>query len=188
MYRSGRRRLDARFIKSRFVSEHDAYHLLLVRRMREKSSSRSQGPSYWFLTYDVSLLEADKALNVLLRSPHTVPSSLLVDNWVLISSLFLDDCAEVKKLVSIFADLFRTYFVTPLVEILNPYLSYKSLSDDDLKAVLDDDGVKQLYFQLREARSVDPEKARFIYDELRQRVDGIVWRLLEKRAKETGIF
>jgi len=196
VYRSGRRRLDARFIKSRFVSEHDAYHLLLVRRMREKSSSRSQGPSYWFLTYDVSLLEADKALNVLLRSPHTVPSSLLVDNWVLISSLFLDDCAEVKKLVSIFADLFRTYFVTPLrkisasmvVEILNPYLSYKSLSDDDLKAVLDDDGVKQLYFQLREARSVDPEKARFIYDELRQRVDGIVWRLLEKRAKETGIF
>jgi len=196
VYRSGRKRLNARFIKSRFVSEHDAYHLLLVRRIREKSSSRSRGPSYWFLTYDVSLLEADKALNVFLKSPHAAPSSLLVDNWILISSLFLDDCVEVKKLVDIFADLFRAYFVTPLrkisasmiVEILNPYLSYKSLSDDDLKAVLDDDSIKQLYFKLREARSIDPEKARFIYSEMRQRVDGIVWRLLEERAKETGVF
>jgi len=196
VYRSGRKRLDVRFIKSGSVSEHDAYHLLLVRRLREESPSELLGPSYWFLTYDVSLLEADRALNMLLKSPHAAPSSLLMDTWVLISSLFLDSCIEKEKLAGIFADLFRTYFVMPfrglsasmIVEVLNPYLSYKSLSDDDLKAVLEDDDVKRLYFELREARSIDPEKARIIYDELRQRVNGIVWRLLENRTKEAGIF
>jgi len=197
VYRSGRKRLDARFIKSSSVSEHDAYHLLLVRRLREEESPLELlGPSYWFLTYDVSLLEADKALNMLLKSPHAVPSSLLMDTWVLMSSLFLDSCIEKEKLADIFADLFRTYFATPfrglsasmIVEVLSPYLSYKSLSDDDLKAVLEDNNVKWLYFELREARSIDPERARLIYDELHQRVNSIVWRLLENRTKEAGIF
>jgi len=197
VYRSGKKRLDARFIKSGSVSEHDAYHLLLVRRLREEEPpSESLGPSYWFLTYDVSLLEADRALNRLLKSPHAAPSSLLMDTWTLMSSLFLDSCIEKKKLADIFADLFRTYFAMPfrglsasmIVEVLNPYLSYKSLSDDDLKAVLEDDYVKRLYFELREARSIDPERARLIYDELRQRVNSIIWKLLENRAKEAGIF
>jgi len=187
VYRSGRRRLDVMFIKSGSVSEHDAHHLLLVRRLREESPSRSLGPSCWFLTYDVSLLEADKALNSLLKSPHAAPSSLLVDTWVLISSLLFDKYLKRKEIADIFADLFRNHFSTPLrrisasmvVEVLSPYLSYKSLSDDDLKAVLDDERVKQLYFQLREVRLTDPRKARLIYDELHQRVDSIVWELLK---------
>jgi len=141
VYRSGRRRLDARFIKSRRVSEHDAYHLLLVRRMREEFPSKSLGPSCWFLTYDVSLLEADKMLNRLLKSPHATPSSLLVDTWVLMASLFVDDRAEKEKLAEIFAILFMNHFVTPprkisasmIVEVLSPYLSYRSLSDDAMQ-------------------------------------------------------
>ena len=195
VYRSGRRRLDARFIKSKSVSEHDAYHLLLVRRLREKSPSDSFGPSCWFLTYDVSLIEADRALNMLLKSPHAAPSILLMDTWFLISSLFLKADIEEKKLARVFVELFRSYFVTPpgglsasmIVEVLNPYLSYKSLSDDDLKAVLENEDVKRLYFELRDARSSDPEKARLIYDALRQQVDRIVWGLLENKAKEAGI-
>jgi len=195
VYRSGRRRLDVRFIKSRRVSEHDAYHLFLVRRLREESPSKSLGPSYWFLTYDVSLLEADKALNVLLKSPHAVPSSLLVDTWVLLSSLFICNSVELKKLAGIFIDLFRAYFAMPLgklsasmvVEVLSPYLPYRSLSDDDLRTVLNDEYVKRLYYQLREVRLTSPEKARLIYDRMRRRVDSMIWRLLENRAKETGI-
>ena len=183
-------------IKSGSVSEHDAYHLLLVRRLREEFPSKSLGPSCWFLTYDVSLLEADKALNRLIKSPHAAPSSLLVDTWALIASLFLDNHLEKENLASIFIDLFRNHFATSLrgisasmiVEVLSPYLSYKSLSDDDLKAVLDDEHVKRLYFQLREARSTDPRKARLIYDEMHQRVDSIVWKLLENRVKETGFL
>ena len=196
VYRSGRRRLDVMFIKSGSVSEHDAYHLLLVRRLREEFPSKSLGPSCWFLTYDVSLLEADKALNSLLKSPHAAPSSLLVDTWALIASLFSDNHLEKENLAIIFIDLFRNHFATSLrgisasmiVEVLSPYLSYKSLSDDDLKAVLDDEHVKRLYFQLREARSTDPRKARRIYDEMHQRVDSIVWKLLENRVKETGFL
>ena len=196
VYRSGRRRLDVMFIKSGSVSEHDAYHLLLVRRLREEFPSKSLGPSCWFLTYDVSLLEADKALNSLLKSPHAAPSSLLVDTWALIASLFSDNHLEKENLAIIFIDLFRNHFATSLrgisasmiVEVLSPYLSYKSLSDDDLKAVLDDEHVKRLYFQLREARLTDPRKARRIYDEMHQRVDSIVWKLLENRVKETGFL
>jgi len=196
VYRSGRRRLDVRFIKSGSVSEHDAYHLLLVRRLREESPSKLHGPSFWFLTYDVSLLEADKALNTFLESPHAAPSSLLVDTWTLISSFFLNNRSEKEELAFMFTDLFRNHFAAPLkrisasmvVEVLSPYLSYKSLSDDDLKAVLDDEYVKQLYFQLREARSTNPKKARLIYNEMHQRVDSIVWRLLENRVKETGFL
>jgi len=196
VYRSGRRRLDARFIKSGSVSEHDAYHLILVRRLREEFPSRSLGPSCWFLTYDISLLEADKALNTLLKSPQSAPSSLLMDTWALISSLFIDNSLEKEKLANIFTELFRNHFATPprrisasmVVEVLSPYLSYKSLSDDDLKAVLDDERVKQLYFQLREARSTNPKKARLIYDEIHRRVDSIVWKLLENRVKATGFL
>jgi len=196
VYRSGKRRLDIRFIKSRTVSKHDAYHLLLVRRLREESPSTSLGPSYWFLTYDSSLLEADRALNILLGSPHAVPSSLLVDMWVLMASLFSFSQSETEELGEIFTVLFRNYFTPPskrisasmVVEVLSPFLSYQSLSDDDLKVVLEDRQIRRLYFRLREARSVSSEKARLIYDKLRRRVENIIWKLLEKRTKEIRIF
>ena len=194
VYRSGRRRLDMRFIKSRTVSEHDAYHLLLVRRLREESPSRFPGLSYWFLTYDSSLLEADRALSMLLGSPHAAPSSLLVDTWVLMAALFSSSRSEMEGLAEIFTVLFRNYFAAPpkrlsasmVVDVLSPYLSYQSLSDDDLRAVLDDKRIKRLYFRLREARSASSEKARLIYDKLRRRVENTIWKLLERRTKEMG--
>lgn len=196
VYRSGRRRLDARFIKSRSVSEHDAFHLLLVRKLREKFPSESMGPSYWFLTYDISLLEVDRDLNKFLETPLAAPSSLLMDAWALLSSLFLDDPSEEEKIVGIFDELFRGYFAASprrlsasmVVEVLSPYLSYRSLSDEDLEAVLNNEHVKRLYFQMREARSAHPAKARVIYDKMRQRVDRIIWKLLENKAAKSRAF
>jgi predicted nucleic acid-binding protein len=192
VFRSGKRRLDMKFIKSKQVSQHDAYHLLLIRKLRERHPTETLGPSYWFLTQDPSLLEVDKALNELLQDSSALPSSLTFDVWTLMASPFLASDSHRVRLAKVLVELLRVNLAeapigqsaSKIIEVLSPWLSYKSLSDKDLETILGDENVTRIYNKLREAGSTDPEKTREISEQLRKHVTKEAWDLLERKVQE----
>ena len=60
--------------KGKKVCEHDAYHLLLVRKKREEQPRDMLGPSCWFLTHDTSLICADDIFASTVEKDSVCPS------------------------------------------------------------------------------------------------------------------
>jgi predicted nucleic acid-binding protein len=127
--------------KRKEVSEHDAYHILLVRKLRDENGPDILGPSCWFFTLDTTLICADEGLNQFLKNPFDSPSSFLADMWIPIIGHFLGPEVPESRLADAFARLMKTHFATmpssingnALVEVLGDWLAYKSLSDNDIE-------------------------------------------------------
>jgi predicted nucleic acid-binding protein len=192
VYQSGKKSLNNKFIKSKQVSEHDAYHLLLIRKLREKQPSEENGPLFWFLTQDVSLIDVDEELNKILGSPSAPPSTLIVDFIIPLALLFDNSHIQRNRLAEVFMSSIRNDLATApnglsaskIVEVLSPWLSYKSLSDEDLEMILRDEKVTELYNELREATSTDPIKTKDLSEKLRQKVEEKIWDILERKTHE----
>jgi hypothetical protein len=98
-------------LKTAVVAEHDAYHLLLIRKLREKDAHPSVlGPRIWFLTFDQSLLCVDKEINVLLGIPKELPSSIECWAWIDLVSPFLGGTVSQESPDEAFTNLMRTNF------------------------------------------------------------------------------
>jgi predicted nucleic acid-binding protein len=192
VYRSGKKSLNNKFIKSKQVSEHDAYHLLMIRKLREKQPSEKNGSSFWFLTQDVSLIDVDEELNKILGSPFAPPSSLIVDFLIPLVLPFVDSHVQHNRLVEVFMSSISNNLATAsdglsaskIVEVLSSWLSYKSLSDEDLEMILRDEKVTELYNELREATSTNPMKTKDLSEKLRQNVEEKIWDILERKTHE----
>lgn len=192
VHRSAIKRQNEKIVKSKQVSEHDAYHLLLTRNLTEKDLSKERGPSFWFLTFDDSLLEVDEWLNNALGSSCLLPSSLHMDFVVPFIMPFVDLGIQHEKLSDIFMNLIIVNLITvpnglsasKIVEILSPWLSYRSLSDEDLENVLKDERVVRLYNEFRETAFLYSEKNKDLNDRLRQIVEQKIWEILENKIHE----
>lgn len=180
-------------IKSKEVCEHDAYHILLVRELRGKDFSDTLGPPYWFFTCDTSLLCADEWLNHIMKDPFAPPSSLIADVWITIIAPFLGPEVPETKLASAFSHLMRTHFATlpaglsadQIVEALGHWLPYKSLSDDDIKAILSDALVVKYLDELKEAQIWAPNKVEELRRKLQVRVDEKIHEIFDEKIANT---
>lgn len=176
--------------KSKAVSQHDAYHLLLVRKLRDEVPSDMLGPSFWFLTYDTSLLCADEGLNDFLKTPLAPPSSFVADLWLTMIAPFLGPKIPEDRLAEAFVNLMKTRFATVpsgltaprIVEVLGHWLPYKTLSDADLEAIMSDALVTKYYEQLKEAHIKDPRLVRRLKEKLREEVDKKVYSIFDDRV------
>lgn len=183
---------DEENVKSKLVCEHDAYHLLLIRKLREETPSDMLGPSCWFLTYDTTLLCVDDGINQFTKSPLDPPSSFLADMWLTTIVPFLGPEVPEGKLAETYANLMKTHFASiptrfsasKLAEILGPWLPYKSLSDKDIEAILGDSLVESYYYQLREARIKEPHRVKELEHKLRERVDSRVYGIFDQRVAQ----
>ena len=89
--------------KSDVVAEHDAFHILLIRELRENDKGDFLGPKYYFLTHDRSLYFVEKRF----EESEVIPSSIFLDNWVqLISPLLAPEQTKTAK--DTYADLFAS--------------------------------------------------------------------------------
>jgi len=181
--------------KSKEVSQHDAYHLLLVRKLREEYPTDMLGPSFWFLTHDTSLLCADEGLNDFMKTPFDPPSSFVADLWLTIIAPFLGPDIPEHRLAETFVHLMKTRFATipskltasKIVEVLGHWLPYKTLSDADLEAILSDALVTKYYEELVEARIKDPRRVKELRDKLREEVDKKVFEIFDERVASAQI-
>ena len=178
--------------KPRPVSEHDAYHLLLIRKLREEVPSDILGPSCWFLTLDSTLLSADEGLNKLMAAPFDPPSSFMADMWVPIISPFLGPEISEKRLSEAFSHLMSTHFATipanisadMVLETLNKWLPYEKLTNKEIEAILSDSLVIKYYNQLKEARIKDPSRVEELSNIVHQKVDEKVFDAYDLRVDQ----
>lgn len=176
--------------KSKAVSQHDAYHLLLVRKLRDEVPSDMLGPSFWFLTHDTSLLCADEGLNDFLKTPLAPPSSFVVELWLTIIAPFLGPKISEDRLAEAFVNLMKTRFATvpsgltapKIIEVLGHWLPYKTLSDADLEAIMSDALVTKYYEQLKEARIKRSRLVSEFKEKLREEVDKKVYNIFDDRV------
>lgn len=176
-------------LKSREVCEHDAYHILLVRELREKIFLDTIGPPYWFFTCDTSLLCADEKLNQFLKDSFAPPSSLIASIWIVVIAPFLGPEVSDTKLASAFSNLMKTHFAMmpaglsadQIMEALGHWLPYKNLSDDDIKVILSDALVIKYFDELKEAQIWAPDKVEELREKLRGRVDEKVHEIFDER-------
>lgn len=161
--------------KATKVAEHDAYHLLLIRQLREETELDFLGPHFWFLTLDTSLSYVDEDINREISiTDH--PSSMMVNLFFKFIMSFLGPEVENEQLHLAFTDLMRTDFsVIPveidlklLSEIVYLWLNYQSLSDEEIEKIISDKNIKEYWEKVKKLRNDPPaqEKAREELSEL----------------------
>lgn len=182
-------------IKNKDVSEHDAYHLLLIRKLRESNQPDILGPQYWFLTYDTSLPCVDEAINEETLSYGEPPSSILAEIWLELIAPFLGPDVASKELPEMFADLMKTHFSvlptgidpTDLIEIMGPWLNYESLTAKDIQLILGDSLVQKYILKLKELKITKPLKAEDVRKTLFELVERKVSRILNEKLKSVKV-
>lgn len=90
--------------KSEGVVEHDALHILQVRKLRESSTPGITGPRFWFLTFDSSLQKAES----IFRERRRIPSSIYPDQWLQMLSPMLSVDTTTKDVPMVYASLFAS--------------------------------------------------------------------------------
>ena len=186
-----------RNIKNTTVAQHDAYHLLLVRKIREKDTSQSiLGPKYWFLTLDRSLLCVDKTINETLNRPRDMPSS--IECWAFIETAlpFVSGTIPGDTSHEAFSQLMKTEFrLLPArintkrsIDIQTPKVDFDKYTVEEVRAIVDDEYVSKYwgaFLGTRFARSEDFTKK--AQQKLEERVESVASSLLDKRSESEHI-
>lgn len=102
------------YYKAPPVAEHDAFHRLLIKKLREKEPRTWSEARFWFITCDTNLPRFDRFAR---KKPTEIPFCILADQWVQVARSLLPRTPDFDQA---FADL-----------LSSPYLrSYKGLPSD----------------------------------------------------------
>jgi predicted nucleic acid-binding protein len=174
-------------IKEPNVVEHDAHHILLIRRYRQEEKD-PLGPLLWFITYDTSLYFVDKKLNEYLNVVEA-PSSIEVDVWLSFISPFIPSTIMERELPELYGKLMKTFFATVpikldpknLIEIAGPWIDYESLSLEDINRILYDSSIRNLLARIDEAKKRNIREAEELRKELYANIESKVAKQLDER-------
>jgi hypothetical protein len=97
------------------VAEHDAFHLLLVKTLRESETDSILGPNKWFLSYDLTLPSADRFIRNKFNFSEKTVAVMIANIWNEIISPFLIGIVVQKDLVEILKSFITSEF-TPISE------------------------------------------------------------------------
>jgi predicted nucleic acid-binding protein len=173
------------------VAEHDSFHLLLIKHLREEDKEEAiLGPNYWFLTYDSTLGSVNKFINSLKKYKSELPSSIMESQWLDFITPFLNSDAREKEASEVFAGLIQSdqaaipHGISPriLTEIQGEWMKYEWLSNDDVEKILKDSVMQQLGSKLSQFDDKDTA-ALPILSELRQQFDTLVSRTFDEKMK-----
>jgi len=105
-----------RAVKTQEVAEHDAYHLLLVKTLREDEDiSGFLGPNTWFLTLDTTLPCTERLIRRDFTFTDPTTPVMIGYVWDEIIAPFLVGIVEEEDLLSVFRTFVTSDF-TPIVE------------------------------------------------------------------------
>jgi len=102
-------------IKTPNVAEHDAFHLLFVKTLRDSKPSSFLGPNVWFLTYDLTLSCCDRFIRTNFSFQEPSSSVMPGDLWNDIISPLLIGIVTEKDLVEVFKSFISSEF-SPISE------------------------------------------------------------------------
>ena len=184
-YRYGKKEAD--------VAEHDAFHLLLIKELREKDNRKSTlGPNYWFLTRDSTLGQVNQLINSLEIFKSHLSSSIKESVWVDFITPFLNSQTRKEEIYVVFADLLRSEFMTipkgissrTLIEIQGEWTKYEWLSTEAIEDILKDTVMQTLASKLAKL-DPDDDESKEVVKEMRQHFDTL---LSQKFNERMGSF
>jgi len=185
----------SKLIKSVPVAEHDSYHLLLVRKLREEKPSHALGPRVWFLTFDNSLICVDQAINDVMGSKYDPPSS--VECWVWIELILPFFGSEISNNTSLesFSERMKTQFsliparisTKKLIAIQTPKINFDLFSKEQIQAILSDQFVEEYWSKYKNAKKTEPQMVKKYEQEMQKRAEIIAEKIL-KRKSQTEII
>lgn len=184
--------------KSLKVREHDAFHMLLIRELREKDEKPLLGPNQWFVTGDESLLCVDNKINSLSAYLDKDPSSMICDLWLEMIMPFLPLNIRESDAYETFSILVKNKFaIIPfeidtdtLLEIQGSWMKYDWLEAEDIARIQNEEWVKQYVQKVRRARvvGVSTEKmeglAKVFADKLEQQLNKVKDEKFEQLSKK----
>jgi len=168
--------------KERDVAEHDAFHLLLIKKLRDEDNIKSVlGPNYWFLTRDSTLFFVNSFINSLGLFKNQISSSIKESYWLDFITPFLNFRTRNKDAYSVFADLLRSEFTTIpkgispkiLTEIQGEWTKYEWLSTNDIEEILKDTVMQTLVSKFAKLDPED-EETKTVIKEMRQHFDTLL--------------
>jgi len=140
------------------IAEHDAFHLLLIKTLRENETSTSFGPNTWFLTLDLTLPCVDRFIGRKFAFSDPASPCMIGYLWDELISPFLVGIVEEKELVDVFRHFIISDF-TPISEDINTevllklkidWTEYDWLEFEEIQSLLQQEFVLDYVKQLEE--------------------------------------
>jgi predicted nucleic acid-binding protein len=141
--------------KSATVAEHDAFHILMIQDYRKSDKGDIIGPKYWFLTHDNSLDAVERKFGKF----DDFPSSIYLDNWVQLISLFLS-----PELTKTARDTYLDFFASRLpvmskamdeevfITFQGDWVDDEDLTPEDVARIIGNRSLKSIYKELEEKK------------------------------------
>jgi hypothetical protein len=180
--------------KNEPVSNHDAYHLLLVRELRKGVTETIFGPKTWFASLDNSLICVDKFIDN--YYDDKTPSTMNCDVWIQMMAPFMSSDVREQEMCEIFASLISSQFLAArdrinyekLKIIQGEWLNYSRLNENDLREILATQFVEN-YIGIvtkltKEEKEIPNELKQDFEKQLDVKIDEILNRKIEKIENE----
>jgi len=147
-------------IKSPDVAAHDAFHIILVEKLRKTEKSAAFGAP-WFLTLDYTLASVESFRSTI-HGGIDYTSSITCDIWTDVLLPFMSPDVADENLNDAYASFVGSHFfpvartisVGDLIRFIAPYLQDPYLNADDIAWILQHEHLQQV---LRKAKAEDRE-------------------------------
>lgn len=178
------------YLKAKKIADHDAFHLLLVKQLREEDINKTVlGPNYWFLTKDSTLIGVNEHINNLRQFKSMISSSIREFTWMDYIIPFINTKDEQKNKEA-FYELLKTEFSTiprgishkVLLGLKGEWMSYDWLKIKDVEDILEDNVIQTLSLQLNKIEDVN--EARTIINDLKRQFNTLMTTIFNERIVE----
>lgn len=164
----------ADFYKLEPAVEHDAFHILLIKKLREKEEIDELGMKYYFLTRDFTLNTAEHSM----YSGGRIPSNVTIDCWFqmilpfLSPKIVIEEASDVyvKLLSSQFPSLTRSVDPIDLIDMMGIWMEDPDISTETLRKIIGNYYVRQHLMRLREIPEKEPSKISELVDPILKQV------------------
>ena len=96
--------------KKENIAEHDAYHIIFVKTLRESETATFLGSNNWFLTYDLTLPCVDLYVNRVFYFSNETSANMIAYLWEEIISPFLIGKVKESELIEVFKQFLDSDF------------------------------------------------------------------------------
>lgn len=178
-------------IKQQRVAEHDAYHLILIRELRNESPMTMLGPSHWFLTHDQTLPCADPLVTQKFAYEEKTISTMLADIWLQMIEPFLGRDVREKQVIQVFSELLKSQFSgipfriesSKMAELQGEWLDCEWLEPTDLEKILGEKFVAEYLSKLTKMR-VEGEDTSSLTEDFKRKLEIRVESLAGERIRQ----
>jgi hypothetical protein len=180
------------FEKRKEIAEHDAYHLLLIKILREKDTNpQILGPDYWFFTRDHTLEHVNREISYRANFKNRTSACIVNDVWVELIIPFLSNKLKERQASDLLVDVLKSQFITVpkginpgvLSEIQGEWMKYQWLDMEEIEQILQKQYLSRIVKNIEKAEALGKDTTD-MKSELRNKFDTEFSKLFDDKMKK----